>query len=293
MKIVKPHFWYNKSQRNGVFFLLLIIVLLQVVYSFVDFSKNDYLLDDHEIRKLQAKIDSLKVVELKNRKPKIYPFNPNYITDYKGGQLGMSIKQIDRLLVFRKQNKYINSAKQFQSITKVSDSLLNKISPYFKFPNWVVSQSQNKTKNYSRKSSKKVSVKISTSDINLATSEDFETIEGVNEFLAKRIVKYRKRIKGFSYKNQLEEVWKIDANAVDQILRTFSIKTKPVIKKVNVNNASFKEVLSNPYIDYQLCKKIFEYRDEVAELQSIEELKNIQGFPLDKYDRIVLYLEAK
>jgi hypothetical protein len=28
-------------------------------------------------------------------------------------------------------------------------------------------------------------------------------------------------------------------------------------------------------------------------LQSIEELKNIDGFPLDKYGRITLYLEAK
>jgi len=52
-------------------------------------------------------------------------------------------------------------------------------------------------------------------------------------------------------------------------------------------------VLSNPYVEHDLCKKIFEFRDEVAEIQSIEELKNIEGFPIDKYDRIVLYLEAK
>ena len=47
------------------------------------------------------------------------------------------------------------------------------------------------------------------------------------------------------------------------------------------------------YIDYNLCKKIFELRDEIAELQSLEELKNIEGFPLDKFDRIILYLVAE
>ncbi len=52
-------------------------------------------------------------------------------------------------------------------------------------------------------------------------------------------------------------------------------------------------MLKNPYIDYNLCKMIFEYRDEVAELQNISELKNIKDFPLEKYDRIVLYLNAK
>jgi hypothetical protein len=43
----------------------------------------------------------------------------------------MSI-EIDRLLAFRKENKYVNSAKEFQNVTKVSDSLLND-GPYFKF----------------------------------------------------------------------------------------------------------------------------------------------------------------
>ena len=57
--------------------------------------------------------------------------------------------------------------------------------------------------------------------------------------------------------------------------------------------ASFKEILSNPYIDYELCIKIFDFKDEVAELQSISEIKNIEGFPIEKYNRIVLYLHAK
>ena len=60
-----------------------------------------------------------------------------------------------------------------------------------------------------------------------------------------------------------------------------------------MNTATFKQVLKNPYIDYELCKKIFDYREEVAELQQISELRNIKDFPLDKYERIVLYLEAK
>ena len=55
----------------------------------------------------------------------------------------------------------------------------------------------------------------------------------------------------------------------------------------------FKALLKNPYIDYDLCIKIFNYRDEVAELQDLSELKNIKDFPLDKYDRIVLYLLAE
>ena len=290
MKIMKPHFWYNKNQRNGVFFLLLLIVILQLAIFSVDFSSETSVFDSNESIALNAKIDSLKRVEIEKRKPKIYPFNPNYITDYKGEQLGMSLVEIDRLHAFRNENKFINSVDQFQKITQVSDRLLNKISPYFKFPDWVVKQ-QNKTINKSI--SKKKNFEISTRDLNLATAKDFQAIAGVQKSVAQRIINYRKRLQGFTYQVQLKEVWKLDTLIAQNILNTFRIFEKPRIKKTNVNTATFKQVLSNPYVDYELCKKIFEYRDEVAELQSIEELKNIEGFPIDKYDRIVLYLEAK
>ncbi|WKD86247.1 hypothetical protein KCTC32516_01608 [Polaribacter huanghezhanensis] len=292
MKNLKPHFWYNKSQRNGVFFLLLLIIALQIAILFIDFSENNNLFNTKESIALNAKIDSLKKVEIEKRKPKIYPFNPNYLTDYKGAQLGMSIQEIDRLLAFREGGKFINSANQFQKVTQVSDRLLRKISPYFKFPEWVVKEQQKNIKKSTRKLENS-KIEVSTRDINVATAKDFQTINGVNEYLAQRILKYRKKLSGFSYSNQLLEVWKLDAITAQRILNTFKIIDKPIINKINVNTATFKQVLSNPYIDYDLCKKIFEFRDEVAELQSIEELKNIEGFPLDKYDRIILYLEAK
>ena len=111
--------------------------------------------------------------------------------------------------------------------------------------------------------------------------------------MAERIIKYRTKLSGFTFNNQLLEVWKLEKTTAQNILAFFKIIEKPIIKKTNVNTATFKQVLSNPYVDFDLCKKIFEFRDEVAELQSIDELKNIEGFPLDKYDRIILYLEAK
>ncbi len=304
MKIFKSHFWYNKRQRNGIFFLLLFIVILQAIYVYVDFSSDNKVnANTVELLAFKYELDSLKRIELEKRKPKIYPFNPNFITDFKGYQLGMSINEIDRLHSFRKKNKYVNSTKEFQEVTKVSDSLLNKISPYFKFPDWVVKRNQQKQKkqalvsgvlnNNSFKEPWVQNITISTSDINKATQQDFETINGVGEVISERIIKYRNKLQGYSYTNQLYEVWRLEKSTANAILKVFKIYQKPTIKKVNVNTATFKQVLKNPYIDYELCKKIFEFRDEVAELQDISELRNIKDFPLDKYDRIVLYLEAK
>jgi competence ComEA-like helix-hairpin-helix protein len=296
MKIFKSHFWYNKSQRNGIFLLVLLILLLQI-FIYTDVFSSDKITDinQSELLAFQDQIDSLKVIEIENRKPKKYPFNPNYITDYKGAQLGMSLQEIDRLLAFRKTNKFINSKKEFQKVTKVSDSLLDKISPYFKFPDWVLKKNQQKPSLLLLVKKQSVYKKkaVSTIDINKATAEDFKTISGVGPAFSERIIKYRSKLQGFSFESQVNEVWGLDKEVVEKVVSTFKIIKKPIIKKVNVNTVTFKELLMNPYIDYELCKKIFNYRDEVAELQDISELKNIDGFPLKLYDRIVLYLLAK
>jgi DNA uptake protein ComE-like DNA-binding protein len=295
MKKLKSHFWYTKNQRNGILFLLGLITVVQLLYHFVNLGKDDIVdVNQAAIISFQNQIDSLKFIETENRRPKIYPFNPNYISDYKGYQLGMKTKEIDLLLAHRNKRLFVNSAKEFQEVTKISDSLLQAISPYFKFPDWVQKKNRDKKEQFSFASKTKKNISdITSSDINEATPYDFSLVKGVDEYLSERIIKYRSKLQGFSFPEQLFEVWGLEKEVADNILQVFSIQKKPRITKVNVNTASFKEVLSNPYIDYELCVQIFEYKDEVAELQSISEIKNIEGFPIEKYHRIVLYLQAK
>ena len=295
MKIFKSHFWYTKNQRNGILLLLIIIIFLQLILHFKNFDSQQMVdLSQPKITSYNKQLDSLKKKSSKKKKFKIYPFNPNYISDYKGYQLGLNVDQIDRLLAYREQRLYVNSAKEFQTITKISDSLLQKISPFFKFPEWVQKKNNNKNNQQRYIPNSRINVsEITTVDINKATLKDFTAIEGVDEYISERIIKYRSKLQGFSFKEQLFEVWGLDEQMANKILSTFSIKNKPIIKKVNINTASFKEVLSNPYIDYELCIQIFDYKDEVAELQSISEIKNIEGFPIKKYNRIVLYLLAE
>jgi|TARA_B110000046_G_scaffold9954_1_gene10039 DNA uptake protein ComE-like DNA-binding protein len=295
MKKLKSHFWYTKNQRNGILLLLGIIIILQFLYHNINFRDTGLVsFNQAEISVFQHQIDSLKLASIEDRKFKIYPFNPNFISDYKGYQLGMKTKEIDRLLAYRKKRLFVNSAKEFQTITKVSDSLLQKISPYFKFPEWVQKKNKEKKERLTFTTKTKMNISdISSTDINEATQYDFSLINGVDEYLSERIIKYRSKLQGFSIPEQLFEVWDLEKEVGTKILQTFSIQKKPTIIKTNINTASFKEILSNPYIDYELCIKIFDYKDEVAELQSISEIKNIEGFPLKNYNRIVLYLHAK
>ncbi len=300
MTIFTSHFWYNKSQRNGIFVLAILIIILQVLI-FMDVFSSDKKINTEtpEILAFQHQIDSLKLIEIENRKPKIYPFNPNFITDFKGEQLGMSLEEIDRLLAFRKTGKFINSKIDFQKVTKISDSLLAKISPFFKFPDWVEKQQKNQKENsfsdkFTYQNYKKTAKSdLSTNDLNKATIKDLQYISGIGEKTAERIIQYRSKLQGFTFNEQLYEVWGLQKEIADKTLETFTIKQKPIIKTVNINSLTFKELLRIPYMDYELCRKIFDYKAEVAEIQQISELKNIKDFPLDKYNRLVLYLHAE
>lgn len=130
MNKLKSYFLYSKEHRSGIFALIILIVLLQIgIYFFntSDFNATKVEFSKDEIAWLntQTEIDSLKQVATQ-QKIKIYPFNPNFITDYKGYTLGLSVQEIDRLHEFRESGKFVNSAKEFQNVTKVSDSLLKK-----------------------------------------------------------------------------------------------------------------------------------------------------------------------
>jgi len=201
----------------------------------------------------------------------------------------MSVEEIDRLLSFRETGKFINSIEDFKNVTKINDSLLSKISPYFKFPDWVTAKNNKPNNNFKQPIKQQITVK----DLNLVTTEDLIKIRGIGEKTAVRIVNYREKLQGFTYSDQLYEVYYLDKEVADKALEFYKILSKPTIKKINVNTASFKEVLAIVYIDYELTKKIFNYRDEVAEIQSLEELKKIDGFPLEKFNRISLYLVAE
>ncbi|WP_289045090.1 helix-hairpin-helix domain-containing protein [uncultured Olleya sp.] len=290
---IKSHFKFSRQQRSGIFLLLLLIISIQIFYHFVlpKLMDNNPEFDtkDSTISTFIAQIDSLKAVELENRKPKIYPFNPNFISDHKGYALGMTNQEIDRLLAFRKQNKWINSVNQFQSVTKVSDSLLAKISPYFKFPNWVTNPKP-KQNNFSQSFSNLPKTESQKLDLNSATAEQLQKVYGIGPSYSQRIIKYRHKINGFHSFIELQEVYGLTLEVIQNIKNNFTIKTPRVITKIDLNKATKDQLVTIKYIDYEVAHNIIEERTLRDGFKSIDELTKVNGFPVNKIQIIKLSL---
>jgi len=292
MNKLKSLFVFTSDQRKGIFALLFVIVILQLAYYFVDFTKptNEDSLAKKEWLAMQSKIDSLKASNPKYI-AKIYPFNPNFITDYKGYKLGLSVQEIDRLLDYRKENKYVNSPKEFQAVTQISDSLLNAISPYFKFPDWVKNKAEKKGYvKYENKAFAKKE-KIVLKDINLATQEDLIKIYGIGDVISLRILKLKETLGGFVSMEQMNDVWGLSPEVIAGLNSHFKVYTLPNIKKIDINNASLKEISQFSYFKYALAKEIVIYRSMNGDIKNVEDLTNIKGFPVEKARIIALYLD--
>ncbi|OAZ02811.1 helix-hairpin-helix motif protein [Flavobacterium succinicans] len=280
---------FTNSQRKGLLVLFGSIIILQMFYWFIeDSAKNSIPLAGKDWLSLQKKMDELKTE--KKKKFAFYPFNPNFITDYKGYKLGMSVEEIDRLHAFRKTNRYVNSAEEFQNVTGVSDTLLNKIAPFFKFPDWVNAKSRNETKSnvFLNKREKKKVVKL---DINFATKEDLIKVYGVGEVIANRIIAQRNSLKGFVAMEQLNEVWGLSPEVIENINTQFYVSKLPQLELIDINNASLKELSQFFYFKYTLAKQILIYRSMNGDFKNIEDLSKIKGFPVDKAKIIALYLK--
>ena len=285
---LKKHFIYTKGQRLGILVLFSAIISFQLFYFFVGFDSNET--DNNEKIKwlsFQKEIDLEKQHKI-NDVPKMYPFNPNFITDFKGYKLGLSVAEMNRLIAFRKTNKYVNSASEFQAVTKVSDALLQEISPYFKFPDWV--NKSNSNSGYKKfETSKKE--KIVTIDINKATQEDLMKINGIGPALSERILAEKTKFGNFATMEQMDGIWGLSPEVIVKLNQHFGILQTPNIVKIPINNASIKELMQFPYFRYALAKAIVTYRSMNGDFKNPEDLIKIKGFPVEKYKIISLYLE--
>ena len=283
---MKFYTYFSNQQRLAVVGLILVIVFLEVLSIFPKPNGYDgFQVDLESYLKFQNEITQQIVLNEIKSAPKIYPFNPNFITDYKGYKLGMNSKEINRLLLYRAQNKWINSAKEFQNVTKVSDSFIHIISLNFKFPDWV-------------KNSNKTSVSLERPisfedkiDLNITTVNELQKVYGVGSVLSNRIIKLRDSfIGGFISDIQLQDVRGLTPETIENIRKQFSVKTPRTYLKISLNTATVDQLVTIQHIDYELAYEIIELRMLKEGYKIIDELTKVKGFPVKKLEIIKLYL---
>ena len=66
-----------------------------------------------------------------------------------------------------------------------------------------------------------------------------------------------------------------------------------LIRKIDINTVTFKDLLKHPYFEYYLVKAIFNMKDELKHYDSIGQLRSLPVMYEELYEKISPYLEVK
>lgn len=223
-----------------------------------------------------------KKVKPRKKGKKYFPpksrFNPNDYSLDDWMALGLSVKQSQSILNFVQRGIYSNSAleKIYVMPTEVYDLIKDSTFYEKQITEFTVIKDS-------------VVKPIPLLEINAASKEDLIELNGVGEFYAKQILKYKNELGGFVFIEQLLEVWKMRLETYEKLLPQLSIDTNK-IKKINVNTCSLEDLRSHPYLDYYQANSIIKMRmqkDGYKELHEILESKLINE---EEFQRLLPYL---
>lgn len=198
-----------------------------------------------------------------SRKIVLSEFDPNCVSADDWRSFGLSDKQIKVIENFIAKGGKFRSKDDFKKMYCITLQQYELMEPYIRITNDI------KQHQYDP------SVRL---DINIADSADFRKLKGISPYVAGNIVKYRNALGGFINKQQLLEVWGIKKDTYSNIEQNFFIGSQ-VLKKLNINTASFSELAKHPYLNYDATKAIVKYRKIMNRINTIDELVSNKIIP--------------
>jgi hypothetical protein len=108
-------------------------------------------------------------------------------------------------------------------------------------------------------------------EINAADSVRLLELNGIGPVFAGRIIKYRRALGGFANLGQMREIYGMDSIRFNGFIGQVRLDTTR-LRKMDVNLATFKELLAHPYLEYEQVKAVCHFRERKGILSSPGEL---------------------
>ena len=126
-------------------------------------------------------------------------------------------------------------------------------------------------------------------ELNAADTFDLQRLRGIGSSFANRIVKYREKLGGYVETTQLLEIYGMDKSRFD-LIRDHVIVNPDSIRKIRLNEVSFKELMKHPYFPFEVTKSIMIYRKKQKKFNDIEELRKIETISDSLFIKIKPYV---
>ena len=214
-----------------------------------------------------------KYIKIKNiTSTKLCAFNPNIYTNKQWAKLGLKWASIKKIIQFKKEGKTFKLKQDLKPF--VPKEIYSTIEPFIKI--------EQKTGNVNDEKTNLIDI----NNINIAG-----LLEKCNltHSQAASVIKYRTMLGGYYTKKQLLEAYNITNAIYEDLQNKIIINTKLIIK-IDINKASFKDLLKHPYINYNDTKAISKYKQTRLKIKNISEIFDNKCVSEEVYLKIKHYL---
>lgn len=119
-----------------------------------------------------------------------FRFDPNTVSVDDLCRLGFTLKQAESIDNYRKKGGRFRRKSDFAKSYVVSDTIYRRLEPYIDIP---------------------------LTDLNLADSAAFDALPGIGGWFASKMVEHREALGGYSYKEQLMDIYRFDQEKFDAL----------------------------------------------------------------------------
>lgn len=191
-----------------------------------------------------------------------FPFDPNTVSTEDLQRLGFTPRQAESIDRYRQKGGRFRRKEDFAKSYVVADSVYRRLEPFIRIPRI---------------------------DLNRADSLALVSLPGIGAYFASKILAYREQLNGFSYPEQLMDLYRFDKDKYDGLKDLITVSTPVPYPLWTLDE---KALSSHPYIGKETARSIRIYRENTSkekwDIESLEKAGILDKETAGKLSRCVI-----
>ena len=297
--MIKEFFYFPKSDRRAMIFLLAVVVLSAVVVGIMDkggmssqLARTDSLTADSSIRKAAVRRGVQYIYNVETVRRKLSAFDPNTADSTLLLSLGLQPWQVRSIYRYRAKGGIYRQPSDFARLYGLTVKQYKELLPYIHISDEYKPAAEVYGRTDAVRSGRdtlRYPVKLQPGQY--VTLDDADTaslrrVPGIGRYYASRIVRYRNDLGGYVSVAQLSEI-----EGIPEAALSYFRVTGGAVRKLNLNRLTLNELKHHPYINFYQARRIIDYRRLKGPLHSIDDLRLLKDFSQRDIDRLRPYVE--
>lgn len=288
---IRDLFGFSGNEING--FLILIPIMVACVFSEPLYRRFTGPQKDN--MRDSITLDSMLRSWTKPGTPPVsaepFPFDPNTAAVAELQTLGFDETSSTRIAAYRSKGGVFRVKSDLLKIYGLDSTLYKQLYAFIRLPATLPAKARTATA-VNRSETKEWTSLNSTPDFDINTADTLllKTVYGIGPRRAARIVKFRESLGGFVKMEQLYEVYGLDSTVVKELQEACFIQKDFIPKKIDINDASEKDLASHPYIRYKFARLLVSYRLQHGDFLDPNDIKKLSAIRSEEVDRLLPYI---